>query len=326
MKAITVEEFGGPEVMKLAEVPQRVPAGFQVLVQVIAAGVNPVDTYLRSGNHVHAPELPYTPGKDGAGVVAAVGPDVSKFKVADRVYTADSITGTYAEFSLCEESQLALLPDNTSFEAGAGVWTPYATSLRALFEKAQVKAGETVLIHGASGGVGIAAVQWAKHAGLKIVGTAGSDEGKQLVSELGADLVVDHLSSDKDAAANSKDKILEFTGGRGVDVVVEMLANVNLLLDFDVLAMFGRICVVGNRGSLEFNPRAAMTKDATIYGLSLFNAPRSVRDSIHEAIYKGLRDGYLRPVVSRKFELREAPKAHREVIESRALGKIVLIP
>ena len=326
MRAIVVREFGGPDVMRLEDVPTPKPTGSQVLVRIIASGVNPVDTYLRSGNHAHAPKLPYTPGKDAAGVAELVGENVNGIKPGDRVYAADSLSGTYAEYSLCDEAQLGLLPDNTSFEAGAGVWTPYATSYRALFEKAQVKAGESVLVHGASGGVGIAAVQWAKNAGLNVIGTAGSDRGKQLVSEQGADLVVDHLSSSPEEAARAKADILEFTGGKGVDVIVEMLANVNLLLDFDVLAMFGRIAVVGNRGTLEFNPRAAMTKDATIYGLSLFNAPQTVRESIRDAIYKGLSDSYLHPVISRTFELSEAAEAHREVIESRALGKIVLLP
>jgi NADPH2:quinone reductase len=326
MKAIVVKEFGGPDVMRLEEVPTPEPAGNQVLVRIMAAGVNPVDTYLRSGNHAHAPKLPYTPGKDAAGIVEAVGGSASQFRAGDRVYTADSLSGTYAEYSLCEESQLGRLPENTSFEEGAGIWTPYATSYRALFEKANSKPNETVLVHGASGGVGIAAIQWARNAGLKVIGTAGSDEGKRLVSEQGADLVVDHLSSESETAAESKRSILDFTGGKGVDVVVEMLANVNLLLDFDVLAMFGRIAVVGNRGTLEFNPRAAMTKDASILGLSLFNAPPPVRQAIHNAIYKGLKDGYLRPVVSRSFELEDAAKAHREVIERHALGKIVLVP
>src|SRR5215217_9040433 len=136
MKAIVVREFGEPDVMKLEEVPKSEPTGSQVLVRVMATGVNPVDTYLRSGNHAHAPKLPYTPGKDAAGFVEAIGEGVTRFKGGDRVYTADSITGTYAEYSLSDESQLGPLPENTSFEAGAGVWTPYATSYRALFEKA----------------------------------------------------------------------------------------------------------------------------------------------------------------------------------------------
>ena len=180
MKAIFVREFGDAGVMKVEELPVPEPSGTQVLVRVKAAGINPVDTYLRSGNHAHAPQLPYTPGKDAAGIIEAVGESATRYKIGDRVYTADSLTGTYAEFTLCEQSQIGHLPDNVGFEEGAGVWTPYATSYRALFQKAGAQAGETVLVHGASGGVGIAAIQWAKHAGLTVVGTASSDEGKQL--------------------------------------------------------------------------------------------------------------------------------------------------
>lgn len=318
MKAIIVHEYGEPEVMKLEDVSTPEPAGSEVLVRIKAAGVNPVDTYLRTGNHAHAPKLPYTPGKDGAGIVESVGESVTKFKPGDRVYTANSITGTYAEFALCEESHLGHLPDNVSFEEGAGVWTPYATSYRALFQKAQAKSGETVLIHGASGGVGIAAVQWAKNAGLTVFGTASSDQGKKLVREQGADHVVDH------AADGYLGEIRELNADKGVDIIIEMLANVNLQNDFDLLAMFGRITVVGNRGSLEFNPRLAMTKDATIYGMSLFNAPAAAMEEIHSAIHKGLREGYLKPIVREAIPLAEAARAHHEVMDSKAFGKIVL--
>ncbi|HEV8593697.1 MAG TPA: NADPH:quinone reductase, partial [Pyrinomonadaceae bacterium] len=248
MKAIVVKEFGGPEVMKLDDVPTPEPTGSQVLVKIMAAGVNPVDTYIRSGNHAIKPDLPYTPGKDGAGVVDTVGEAVTKFKPGDRVYTANTLTGTYAEFALCDESHLGPLPDNISFEEGAGIWTPYTTAYRALFEKAGAKTGETVLIHGASGGVGIAAVQWAKDAGLKVFGTASSSEGKTLVKEQGADQVLDHSADDY------LSEIVERTGNKGVDIIIEMLANENLQKDFTALATFGRIVVVGNRGSLDFNP------------------------------------------------------------------------
>lgn len=320
MKAIVVREFGPPEVMKLEVIETPQPTGNQVLVKINAAGVNPVDTYLRTGIHAHAPKLPYTPGKDGAGTVEAVGDQVTKFKVGDRVYTANSISGTYAEFALCNVIDLGRLPDNISFEQGAGIWTPYATAFRALFQKAGAKSGETVLIHGASGGVGIATVQWAKSAGLKVIGTASSDEGKQLVLEQGADAVFDHTNEDHFS------EIFEFTGGRGVDVIIEMLANVNLERDFEALAMFGRIVVVGSRGSLEFTPRQAMTKDATIYGMSLFNSLQSDRDEIHAAIFNGLTHGAIRPVIRKTLPLVDAPISHHEVIESKALGKIVLVP
>ena len=320
MKAIVVAEYGSPEVMHLEDVPTPSPTGEQVLVRIKAAGVNPVDTYLRSGNHAHAPKLPYTPGKDAAGVVEALGENVTTFKRGDRVYTADSLTGTYAEFALCEQHQLGRLSDNISFEEGAGIWTPYATSYRALFQKAAAKEGETLLIHGASGGVGVAAVQWAKNSGLTVIGTASSDDGKQLVRDQGADHVFDHTDDDHLAA------IRNATGGKGVDVIIEMLANVNLQKDFDALAMFGRIVVVGNRGSLDFNPRVIMGKDATVYGMSLFNSPQNERDEIHKAIYHGLSDGFLRPVVRTSMTLRDAPRAHHDVIESKAFGKIVLTP
>lgn len=318
MKAIVAHEYGEPEVMKLEEVETPQPTSTQVLVKIGAAGVNPVDTYLRTGIHAHAPKLPYTPGKDGAGVVESVGESVAKFKSGNRVYTSNSISGTYAEFALCDEKHLGKLPDNLGFEEGAGVWTPYATSYRALFQRANVKAGETVLIHGASGGVGIAAVQWAKNAGLKVIGTASSPEGKQLVSEQGADAVFDH--SDIDHLT----EIREYTGGPGVDVIIEMLANENLERDFEALAKFGRIVVVGSRGSVQFTPRQAMTKDAIIYGMSLFNAPPAAMEEIHSAIQAGLSDGHLKPVVREAIPLAEAPRAHHEVMESKAFGKIVL--
>ncbi len=319
MKAIVIHEYGEPEVMKLEDVPKPEPSGKHVLVKVEAAGVNPVDTYLRTGIHAHAPKLPYTPGNDAAGVVESVGDQVSRFDPGDRVYTAGSLTGTYAEYSLCNEYQLGSLPDNVTFEQGAGVWTPYATSYRALFQKASAKAGETVLVHGASGGVGLAAVQWAKSAGLRVVGTASSDEGRELIKAYGADAVFDH--TDEDHLGD----IREFADGKGIDIIIEMLANVNLERDFEALAMFGRIVVVGNRGSIEFTPRLAMTKDATIYGMSLFNSSQNERDGIHNAIFKGMSSGSLNPKVNQTFPLADAPAAHHAVIENKAAGKIVLV-
>ena len=318
MKAIVVREFGEPEVMKLEEVSSPGPSGSEVLVKIEAAGVNPVDTYLRTGIHAHAPKLPYTPGKDGAGIVESCGPDATKFKPGDRVYTAGSISGTYAEYSLCREEDLGRLPDDIPFEQGAGIWTPYATSYRALFQKAGVKKGETVLIHGASGGVGIAATQWATNTGCRVLGTASSDEGKKMIKDLGADAVFDHTDVDHFG------EVHDFAGGKGVDVIIEMLANVNLERDFEALAMYGRIVIVGSRGSLQFTPRQAMTKDATLYGMSLFNSTQTNREEIHTAIYEGLSKGYLSPVIRETIPLSEAPRAHHAVIEQKALGKIVL--
>ncbi len=320
MKAVVIREFGSPEVLKVEAVETPSVGASQVLIKVGAAGVNPVDTYLRSGVYPKLPPLPYTPGKDSAGVVEAVGTDVREFKPGDRVYTSGSLTGTYAEFTLCEERDAALLPDNISFEQGAGIWTPYATAFRALFQKAGAKPGETVLIHGASGGVGLAAVQWAKTRDIAVIGTASSAEGLDLIRANGADAAFDH-SDEKHL-----DAILEYTGGDGVDVIIEMLANENLERDFKALAMFGRIVIVGNRGSLQFTPRLAMSKDATIYGLSLFNYSDADRREIRDAVFNGLSDGLLKPIVNRTFALEDAPAAHKAVIETKAAGKIVLVP
>lgn len=318
MKAIIVREFGAAEVMKLEETPAPTPNENQILVRIKAAGVNPVDTYIRSGVYAQKPDLPYTPGKDGAGIVEKTGANVTKFKPGDRVLTADAGSGTYAEFAVFSERQLIKLPENISFEQGAGVFVPYATAYRALFEKAKAKKGETVLIHGASGGVGIAAIQWAKNAGLTVIGTASSDEGRALIKEQGADFVVDHGDE------NYLNEILAITNGKGVEIILEMLANVNLQKDFDVLARFGRISIIGNRGSLEFNPRAIMSKDASVFGLSLFNATEAQMNEIHKAIFEGLREGFLKPIVGKTFPLEKAVEAHRSVIEEKAFGKIVL--
>src|SRR3954468_11938055 len=161
MKSIRVHEFGGPEVLKLEDVPKPTPAKGEALVAVKTIGVNPVETYLRSGSNPNLPR-PYTPGLDAAGIIESVGEAVTNLKPGDRVYTADSITGSYAEFTLCNAADAHKLPDNITFEQAAGLNIPYSTAYRALFQKAKAQPGETVFIHGASGGVGTAAIQWCK--------------------------------------------------------------------------------------------------------------------------------------------------------------------
>lgn len=320
MKAIRINEFGGPEVLRLEDVAEPEPAAGQVLVRVRAAGVNPVDTYIRSGVHAVKPKLPYTPGLDAAGEVEAVGEGVTRFQTGQRVYTAGSLNGTYAELTLCEESQCHPLPERVTFAQGAGIFTPYATAYRALFQRANARPGETVLVHGASGGVGTAAVQLARAAGLHILGTAGTEEGRRLVSEQGAHEVLDHRAPDY------LEQLGALTGGRGVDVILEMLANVNLDRDLGVLAKGGRVVVIGSRGTVEINPRQAMTRDAAILGMTLFNISPQEFQSIHAALGAGFEAGTLRPVVGRELPLAEAARAHEEVLKPGAYGKIVLIP
>lgn len=324
MKAIRIRTFGEPEVMQLEEVPDPQPGLGQVVVRVHAVGVNPVETYIRSGIYPKPP-TPYTPGNDGAGIIEAVGPEVSQVAVGDRVYIAGSISGTYAEKALCLAARVHLLPLQASYAQGAALNVPYGTAYHALIQRARALPGESVLVHGASGGVGIAAVQLARAAGMTIIGTAGTERGRKLVLEQGAHHVLDH------SATGYLTEVLSLTAGRGVDVILEMLANVNLGNDLNVLARGGRVATIGNRGpenqgTVSINPRAVMSRDAAILGIALANASEREVASMHAALVAGLANGSLRPVIGQEFSLAEAAKAHHAVIESRAYGKIVLIP
>jgi NADPH2:quinone reductase len=320
MKAIRVHQFGAPEVMRLEEVPSLKPGPAQVLVRIHAAGVNPVETYMRSGTYARKPVLPYTPGTDAAGVVETVGDGVTRVGAGDRVYTAGALTGTYAEQALCLESQVHPLPKHVSFAQGAALGIPYATAYRALFQIARAVPGEYVLVHGASGGVGTAAVQLAHAAGMKVIGTGGSEKGRKLIKDQGARHVLDHR------APGHLDQIVELTGDRGVDVILEMLANVNLGNDLKLLSQTGRVVVIGSRGTVEIDPREAMVRDAAILGMVLFNTPERETGSIHAALSAGLEKGTLNPIVGRELPLADAANAHKAVMEPGAYGKIVLVP
>jgi NADPH2:quinone reductase len=318
MKAIRVHKFGGPEVLQLDDVADPTPGPGQVLVQIKAAGVNPVDTYIRSGTYAQSPTLPYVPGGDAAGVVKSAGAGVTRFRAGDRVWVLRA--GGYAELAACDVAMVHPLPAGLSFAQGAGVGVPYATAYRGLHHKAQARPGETVLVHGASGGVGIAAVQLAVAHGMTVIGTGGTERGRKLVAEQGAHHVLDHTAPDYTK------RLMELTDGRGADVILEMLANVNLQKDLDMVARFGRIVVIGNRGTIEINPRGAMAKDAAIIGLVLWNATPPEMASILTALTAGLANGTLRPVVGRELPLAEAAAAHKAVLDPGAYGKIVLVP
>ena len=320
MKAIRVHAFGPPEVMQLEDVPDLVPEAGQVVVQVRAAGVNPVDTYIRSGLYRPDLKLPYTPGLDAAGEIVATGRDVKHRAPGQRVYVAWSISGTYAGQVLCDEFQTHPLPEGISFSQGAAIGVPYGAAYRALFQRADAKAGDMVLVHGASGAVGIAAVQLARNAGMLVIGTAGSEAGRELVRALGAQYVLNHHEP------GYLDKIQGLTCGRGLDVILEMLANVNLDHDLDVLAKGGRVVIIGSRGRVEIDPRSAMGKETSILGMTLFNATSKELASMHAAFVAGLKNGTLKPVVSRELPLAEAAIAHHAVMEASTLGKIVLLP
>jgi len=290
-----------------------------MLVRVHAIGVNPVETYQRSGSNPKL-ALPWTPGMDAAGVIEEVGSGVTLVQPGDRVYTSDTLTGSYAEFTLCDEKRIHPLPASLTFAQGAALNIPSATAYRALFHRARALAGEWVLIHGASGGVGIASTQLARAAGLTVIGTGGTDAGRKLVSDQGAHHVLDHRDP------GYLQQILDLTGGRGVDIILEMLANVNLGKDLPLLARQGRVIVIGSRGPVEITPRDLMGRDGDIRAMSLFNATDAELADIHAALGQELEKGTLRPMVGREIPLSEADKAHIAVLEPGAYGKIVLRP
>jgi NADPH2:quinone reductase len=324
MQAILARSFGGPEVLKLEEVADPVAGAGQVRVGVRAVGVNPYDTYMRAGGYAITPDLPYTPGADAAGVIDHVGGGVTDWKIGDRVYVSGTAVGkahgAYAQYVVCSLEQVHHLPDRISFTQGAGLFVPYVTAWRALFGRANTRAGDIVLIHGASGGVGVAATQWAVAAGATVIGTAGTDEGVALVQAQGAQHAVNHRS------AGYLDEITRLANGRGPDVIVEMLANVNLDHDLTVIAPGGRIAVVGNRGRVEIDARKIMTKDVSVFGLALWGIPPEEVRRAHAAIIAGLESGALNPVVGVEMPLKDAALAHQRVMEPGARGKIILVP
>lgn len=320
MKAIQVHQFGGPEVLQLQDIPTPKPGPGQVLVRVHGAGVNPYDTYMRNGTYAIKPPLPYTPGSDAAGVVESVGEGVTRVKPGARVYTARTVSGAYAEYAIALESQVHPLPDRISFTQGAGVWVPYGTAFTALNHHAHARPGETLLIHGASGGVGTAAIQYARAMGMTVFGTAGSAKGLELIKREGSHHAFDH------GKAGYPEEIMKATGGRGVDVILEMLANVNLATDLKLLAQNGRVIIIGNRGEIAINPRDLMARRATARGFTLWAATEAESAEIYAAIGAGLENGALRPIVGKELPLKDAAQAHVDVLAPGAHGKIVLVP
>lgn len=321
MKAIRVKQFGGPEVLRLEEnVPIPKPTDTQVLVAVRAAGINPVDTYIRSGAYEKT-NLPYTPGRDGAGIVKEVGCKVTRFKPGDRVYFLFNISGSYAQYTAVEEGMVGLLADYLTFERGAAIGIPYYTALRALCLKSRekFKKGNTVLVHGASGAVGIACVQLAVSRGLTVYGTAGSQAGLRLVLEHGATEVYNHRKR------GYIDKMIIDLNGQGPDIIVEMLANVNLATDMSIVNQNGIIVVVGCRGNVEVNPRLAMQKECMLTGLLLPNATEEEWTEMHEMMSQGMKDQWVQPHVSRIYPMHEMPQAHDDIMNTQSsLGKIIL--
>jgi NADPH2:quinone reductase len=324
VKAIRAHSFGGPEVLQLETVDDPVAGPGEVVVEVRAAGVNPADTYMRSGTYAIRPDLPYTPGGDAGGVIAAIGPDVTEHRVGDRVFVGTTLsfdlTGCYAEKVKRKATDVLSLPEEVSFAEAATFGVSYPTAHYALFERGGARAGETVFIHGASGSVGTSAIQLAKRAGLRVVGSAGTSKGLELVRAEGADHAVNH------AEPGYMQDVHRLLGGRGPELILEMLANVNLAADMELAAKYGRIIVIGNRGEITVNPRVAMMKELDIRGIALWNATAAQVKPMMRDILVGVAEKALRPVVGREMPLSDAAAAHIAVLERGVGGKLVLIP
>lgn len=321
MKAIVVSEFGDESVLEEKIVPVPEPRRGEVRVKLVAAGVNPVESYIRAGNYPTLPALPYTPGNDGAGIVDAIGDEVESLKKGDRVFVAAALaernTGTYAEYAVCDASAVQALPESLSFEQGAGLGTPGLAAGDALFIRAAIKPGEIVLVHGASGGVGMLAVQLARRRGAIVFGTAGDQDGMALVARLGAHRTFNHREE------GYIDDIADATHGHGVDAIIETNAHINLMKDLSMTGRRGRIVVVGSRGTIEFDPRATMRADAAILGMGAGNMSKAELSQVMHALGAALENG-METVIDKTFALADARQAHKAIGGHGKNGKIVL--
>lgn len=313
MQAVRAHSFGDPDVLVLEEVPDPEPGPGQVLIRLEAAGINPVDTYIRSGSYGRLPVLPYIPGSDGAGTVIAVGSGTTKFRTGHRVYVAGA--PTYCGLTVADEDHVWPLPINLTFEQGAAIGVPYLTAYRAIHFVGRGRPGDRVLVHGASGGVGVAAMQIGGIHGMHMVGTAGTEEGLSMVENLGFGPAFHH---------DQLEEAFERTGGNGFDLVLEMAAHLSLGRVLPFLARGGKVVVIGSRSPVEINPRDLMEREASVVGMMRHGGGKDDIARMHLGLRAGFASGHLSPVIGRRFPLAQAADAHRAVLEPGALGKIVL--
>lgn len=317
MKAMQVNDYGPASDLTLVDADKPTINADQILVQVGASGVNPVDTYIRSGTNNYTASFPHTPGNDGAGTIVEVGANVEHFQIGQRVYFSRNLTGSAAEYAVCLPTHTFALANALSFAEGACLGIPYTTAHRALFGRAHAQAGEKVLVHGATGAVGLATVQLALAAGMQVVASAGTVEGANLLRAQGVQDVIMHNQDGYLAPYQSLPT--------GFDVIIEMLANHNLDQDLKALAFGGRVAVIGNRGTVEINPRDLMARDAAVMGVALANVKPEELARIAKAMLPLFEKGLLKPVVRKEYALAELAQAHEDVLKSGAQGNLVVV-
>ena len=324
MKAVRIHSYGGPEVLVYEEVDTPTPGSGQVLVRVAAASVNPFDVAVRENRFPTPKEPPKTIGTDGAGVVTAVADDVGDVAVGDEVFfngLGVGSEGSYAEYALLAAVQAVPKPANLTFVEAAAMGLVFPTAYYGLVNRGQLRQGETVLVQGAGGGVGSAALQIAKALGARVIAVVGDQGAAKLVRELGADEVIDRKA--QDVVAETKG----LTAGHGVDLVLEVFLSENLATDIAVIRKGGRIvCVAaGAQADVALPIGAAQGGDASLLFLSLNNAGRAGVAGIMREIAKLSVEGRVKAVVGATLPLSEARHAH-ELLAGHHVGKIVLVP
>ncbi|MGE0417984.1 MAG: NADPH:quinone oxidoreductase family protein [Acetobacteraceae bacterium] len=317
------EAFGGPEVLALRDVPDPPPPGKgEVQVRIRARGVQYVDVLMLAGKYQFRPEPPFIPGGEAAGEIVAVGADVTGFQVGDRVMSRHRL-GACAELGNAEAALCDKVPDGMTLEEAGVFRGAYTTAYHALLQRGRMQAGEWVLVHGAAGGIGIAAIQVAKLFGAKVIATASTEEKRLACVEEGADHAIDYRGG-------FVDKVKELTGGRGVDIVYDPIGDKVADESLRCLAWGGRLLILGFLGGGPTNIRSnyLLIKgiDAVgvrIGGLNEANPELAIANM--KALTELAAQGKLKPRISHRFRLDQAAEALQAVIDRAVIGKAVLV-
>lgn len=314
MKAIYITEFGGPEVMKYVDLPEPVPAGSQVLLDVTAIGINYADTHQTENSYLSTQKLPLIPGMEVVGKM----PDGSRV-------LALAASGGYCQKTLVNPKTVIALPDKVSDGQALAMMVQGSTAHMILKKMGQIKAGESVVIHAGAGGVGSVAIQLAKLWGAFVIAVTSSDEKKKLCMALGADVVVDAGEADLTAA------LIKANNGKGVDLILEMVGGSTLDQSLEALAAFGRLVVYGmasRKAPKAIHPGALMPKSQSVIGFWLVNAlaDKELMAEVFMDLFGMIINGKLKPVIGSTYPLSKASDAHRDMLARKTVGKIVLDP
>lgn len=322
MKALVVEELGAPEIMRLREFEPRAPGEGEIRVGVRAAGLNFPDILMIAGRYQHKPPLPFVPGMEGAGEVLEVGPGVEGFRPGERVIV-HARSGLYATEATLPAEWAVPLPADWSFAEGAAFWSAYATAFVSLVHRGRLTAGETLLVHGAAGGVGLAAVEFGHALGARVIAVVGGEEKAAAVRAKGADYVIDHRRE------SFRDRVLELTDGIGADVVYDPVGGEVLFQSLRCIAWGGRLLVVGfASGTIPDVPaNYALLKSCSVIGVRAGEFSRRNRAKGREMIERLLAlaaEGRIHPAVYRTLPLADAAKALALISDRQVIGKVVL--